>query len=302
MSLPEGLSTTAVDAGDVTLSVLRLGAGGGRPVVMVHGLRDTAWSLLRVAQPLAQRGSEVFICELRGHGASSRSDAYGMPNFLLDLHSVMQQFAPQGANLFGHSLGGHIVAKYAALFPELTRSVILVEGLGPPRRPHEGDEAAELQAYRDMLLNRLTQRASRGRPIADIEDVIQRLCRNNPRLQPDHAREFAPHLVTEHNGTFRWAFDARANAVFIGSSRADNERFWRNVQAPTSIVSGALSYEYWGREMNAGQFAEGELESRAALFPNAEHHWFDQSGHMVHYDEPARLVDHYQQFLETNNV
>ena len=47
-----------------------------------------------------------------------------------------------------------------------------------------------------------------------------------------------------------------------------------------------------------GHFAEGEMEARAAEFPNAEHHWFENSGHMVHYDEPERLAKLGLKFLE----
>lgn len=295
----------------VELSVLEVGPASGRTVVMLHGLRDTAWALLPIAQHLAQPdaagpGFRVLITELRGHGKSGRSDAYAMPNFLLDLHAVLNQLSEQGCALFGHSLGGHIVTKFAALFPELVRALVVVEGLGPPRRPHEGDEAQEIEAYRHSLLSRLADRPSAGKPIRDLADVAARLCRNSPRLHPDEAERLAPHLVEEVNGTLRWAFDSRANSVFIGTNTTDNERFWRQVTAPTCVISGALSYEYWGSQMPhedfTGHFAEGELEARAAQFRQHEHHWFEHSGHMVHYDEPQRLGQLTRQFLEQRYV
>jgi pimeloyl-ACP methyl ester carboxylesterase len=183
---------------------------------------------------------------------------------------------------------------------------LVVEGLGPPKRPHEGDEALEIKAYRDMLLSRVAARPSSGKPIIDIEDVVGRLCRNNPRLDPNQAGQIAPHLVTEVDGALSWAFDSRANSVFVGSNYADNARFWRQVQAPTCLISGTLSYQYWGREMASpdfnGHFAEGEMEARADHFANHEHHWFEHSGHMVHYDEPDRLGVLARNFLEQNYV
>ena len=312
MSPAEQPTQHQIQGCDVTLSVLEFGPQTAPAVVMVHGLRDSAYSLLPVATQLAQpqhtkKVYRVLIMELRGHGGSGKSDAYAMPNFLLDLHAVIQQFAPTGCALFGHSLGGHITSKFAGLFPELVKTLIVVEGLGPPRRPHEGVEAAEIQAYRHSLLTRLAKSERRGRPITSIEDVVARLQRNNPRLQRSHAEQFAPYLVkTADDGTLQWAFDSRANSVFIGTSTNDNARFWRQVKAPTCVISGVLSYEYWGREMPAenfsGRFAEGEIEARAATFANHEHHWFDQSGHMVHYDEPRRLGELSRRFLEQNYV
>lgn len=314
MSLAEQVNQHMLRANDVALSVLELAPADNNAapsVVMLHGLRDSAWSLLPVAEALRQPstshpGFRVLLPELRGHGRSSRSQAYAMPNFLLDLHSVISAMTDGTCALFGHSLGGHIVTKYAGLFPEIVKTMLVVEGLGPPKRPHEGDPGAELRVYREMLLARLTPRPSSSRPIADAADASQRLQRNNPRLAPAQADAIAPHLIEAVDGALRWAFDSRANSVFLGVSTADNVRFWEQVEAPTCFVSGSLSYEYWGREMATpgftGHFAGGEMETRVQHFKHQQHHWFDQSGHMVHYDEPERLGALCRQFLEQHYV
>ena len=82
----------------------------------------------------------------------------------------------------------------------------------------------------------------------------------------------------------------------------ENEKFWRQVECPTCIVSGALSHEYWSREPTSGErsgyFQQGEMEERVSVFQNAEHIWFENSGHMVHYDEPERLANLCIEFLE----
>ena len=122
------------------MSVLRLGRDDAPAIVMLHGLRDTAWSLTPIAARLHQAlGVQIAIMELRGHGASDPSEAYAMPNFLMDVHEVVKQL-PGPVGLFGHSLGGHITYKFSALFPELVTAALIVEGLGPPKRAHHGDE------------------------------------------------------------------------------------------------------------------------------------------------------------------
>ncbi len=321
MSAADSVRQHRLSANRLELSVLELAGvanGNGSSeladlpcVVMLHGLRDSAWSLLPVATDLARGtathpGFRVLLPELRGHGDSGRSDAYAMPDFLIDLHAAIEQFSQGNCALFGHSLGGHIATRYAALFPEIVQALIVAEGLGPPKRPHEGDPAAEIRAYRARLVTQLAARPSRARPIADLADVAQRLLSNNPRLPPAQAEAIAPHLVETVEGQLRWAFDSRANRVFLGVSTTDNVRFWEQVSAPTCIISGALSYEYWGREMNqpgfSGHFAEGEMETRVQHFKNHEHHWFEHSGHMVHYDEPQRLGALCRQFLEQHYV
>ena len=266
----------------------------GATVMMLHGLRDSAHALLPVAQQLSKH-FHVLLPELRGHGRSDPSDAYGVYDFVLDLKEVADALAGERIALFGHSLGGHIVSKYAAIFPERVEAVAIVEGLGPPHRAHESNEAAEMQVLQFMIMNRLRHQERRTRPIKDQADGVARLLRNNPRLDAERAQELIPHLLTQTDEGLAWAFDSRANSVFVGASRANDAKFWRNIQAPACVVSGRLSFEYWGAEMGDatfdGRFAENEMQQRIDLFQDCQHHWFEQSGHMVHYDEPDRLAN-----------
>ncbi|NCF77948.1 MAG: alpha/beta fold hydrolase [Proteobacteria bacterium] len=263
-------------------------------VIMQHGLRDSAFALLPIARQLSEH-FHVLLPELRGHGRSDHSDAYGVYDFVLNLKEVAIALAGQRIALFGHSLGGHIVSKYAAIFPEQVDAVAIVEGLGPPHRAHESNEPAEMQVLQFMIMNRLRHQERRSRPIKTQADALERLLRNNPRLNAEQAQELIPHLLTQTDEGLAWAFDSRANSVFVGASRANDAKFWRNIQAPTCVVSGSLSFEYWGAEMGDanfdGRFAENEMQQRIDLFQDCEHHWFEQSGHMVHYDEPARLAE-----------
>ena len=153
-----------VESNGLRLSVLELAPENKATatVVMHHGLRDSAHALLPVATRLS-RHFHVLMPELRGHGQSSACDAYGVFDFVLDLHEVISALAGERLALWGHSLGGHIVSKYAAIFPERIEAVAIIEGLGPPHRAHESDEAAEMQVLQFMILNRLRQQPRRSR-------------------------------------------------------------------------------------------------------------------------------------------
>lgn len=304
MSLPEPTKVHQIQGHDITLSVLELGPAQAPCVVMLHGLRDSAWSLLPVASELSkgQHGYRVLLPDLRGHGKSDLSQAYAMPNFLLDLLATIDTFSSSPVALFGHSLGGQIATRFSALFAEKVKALIVAEGMGPPKRPHEDDPVMALQSYRASMLNRLKLQRGGGRALTDIEDGANRLLRNNPRLNPDQAREMVIHLTTSIGDELHWNFDPRASSVFIDVNTPDNRKYWQQIEAQTCIISGTLSYEYWGQELAqdgfTGHFSEGEMEARAAFIPNHEHHWFDHSGHMVHYDEPTRLGEVSRKFLE----
>ena len=123
-----------LDANGTELNVYRIGAASNPPLVMLHGMRDVAMSLMPVAQALS-RHYQVYLPDLRGHGLSAQSGDYAMPHFLFDLHCLFDQLIDKPAGLFGHSLGGQIASRFAALYPDLVPAAILVEGLGPPARP-----------------------------------------------------------------------------------------------------------------------------------------------------------------------
>ncbi|MEM8769061.1 MAG: alpha/beta hydrolase [Pseudomonadota bacterium] len=262
------------------------------PMVMVHGMRDVALSLLPQAQAVA-RTRPVYLMDLRGHGRSAQPGGYAMPQFVFDLEQVLTELVGRSAVLFGHSLGGHLVCRVAALFPTLVEAAIVVEGLGPPdgRQPEDPAEAMAMEAER---LKGTLSIPARQRPLPDLAFAAGRLLANNPRLDPDRALELARHgTVTNAAGELNWAFDPRVQSVFIGSE-GDSDRYWSLVRCPTLIVAGTHAGDYWRRAMTAdgdwsGDFAPGELEARVASFPDAELALFDGSGHMVHFDEPERL-------------
>lgn len=284
----------------VGLSVLELGAADAPPLVMLHGMRDVAWSLLPVAAPLAAR-YRVLLPELRGHGDSDQPGCYSMDHFLFDLHRLTELLGIESAAMFGHSLGGQILARFAALFPQRVRAAVLVEGLGPPTRPGEGEDAREIAGHGSHLLQILGV-PQQQRPLPGLAFAAERLLANNPRLRPDQAMLLA-RQATQHDpdGRLIWAFDPRVRSVFLGVRREDTERYWRHVTCPTLVVSGDLADEYWRAQMPmewTGRFAPGELEARVRSFPNAEHVAFAGAGHMVHYDRPAELARAVADFLE----
>ncbi|MCP5181530.1 MAG: alpha/beta fold hydrolase [Pseudomonadales bacterium] len=272
------------------------------PVLLfLHGLRDVAHSLLPVAAPFADR-HRLVLPDQRGHGASDRSDAYAMEHFIHDLYRVIEDHVQEPVVIIGHSLGGQIASRFAAVFGELVRGLVLVEGLGPPALPDTGNEAQWLAGYRQRLLSRFADDAP-PRDLGTVEAAAGRLKRNNPRLADTAALAIARQATRrDTDGRLVWAFDPHAASVFVRADVGEGERFWRQVQCPTLVISGDLAHEYWLGQFGQrpdfdGRYAPGEMDARAALFPRGEHCPFHHSGHMVHYDEPERLVTVIREFL-----
>jgi pimeloyl-ACP methyl ester carboxylesterase len=283
------------------LNVLTLGNPHHPPIVILHGIRDVAASLLVIAEPLAERWY-VVLPELRGHGESENSNHYSVWQFIYDLYRVIDALALASPVVVGHSLGGQIAAHHAAMFPEQVRALVIVEGLGPPARPFETNSSARLVAQRAQLLATM-ELPEHSRPLPSIEFAAERLQANNPRLGAERALWLAEHgTAVAADGKRYWKFDQRVGQIWLTTDPELNRRRWEQVQCTTLIVTAGLAFEYWTAQMPIpgwdGRFTEGELAERAGCFRNAAHVHIGSAGHMVHFDTPELLLDAIERFLQ----
>ncbi len=82
--------------------------GSGDPVVLVHGITESAVSIDPVTERLATT-NEVITLDLRGHGASGRAATYDLASMAGDVASVIDAAGVSRPHLVGHSLGGAVV-------------------------------------------------------------------------------------------------------------------------------------------------------------------------------------------------
>ncbi len=290
--------------GDIELCTYRVAAAAERPIVlMLHGMRDVAASLQPVAAHLLPAYNPILV-DLRGHGASTRPGAYAIEAFLYDLHELIRRISPDDpVILFGHSLGGQLVARFSGLWPNMVRGLVIAEGLGPPKRVSNGDEAILAKVYAERLLT--THGPNKpARALPGLEFAAERLRINNPRLTESHALWLAQHATTRNAAKeLVWSFDPRVQQVFVGTTEAQGAALWRQVQAPSLILTGDQSHEYWrtavaGDSNFTGKFEAGEYAARAANFRDHELVELANAGHMLHFDQPDEVGKLTLDFLE----
>lgn len=103
---------------------------GPRTALLVHGFSDDSETWWRVGPALADLGFTVLAPDLRGHGRSSRADAYAFADFAQDLVDTV----PVAADLaLGHSLGA-ITLALAAERLQPRRTVLVDPSWLRPRR------------------------------------------------------------------------------------------------------------------------------------------------------------------------
>ena len=119
------------------LAVHRLGPrdGGGRPVMLVHGLFSSAemnWIRFGHARTLAEAGFEAIMPDLRAHGASEAPhdpEAYPPGVLVQDLDLLWHALWRPGMDLVGFSLGARTVVSAVAAGVEPRRLVLAGMGL-----------------------------------------------------------------------------------------------------------------------------------------------------------------------------
>lgn len=154
----------AADDG-VALAWRELGpdGGGGRPLVLIHGLFSNAWTnWIRYghAARIAAAGFRVILPDLRGHGDSAAPhDAAAYPPDILaaDGAALVRHLGLIDYDLGGYSLGGRTVVRMLARGMRPRRAVIAGMGL-------RGliDPAARGDHFRAILIGRGTH--PRGSP------------------------------------------------------------------------------------------------------------------------------------------
>lgn len=160
-----------------------------------------------------------------------------------------------------------------------------------PSAWRDASDDYQVERYGEQLLNTFAL-SNQQRVLPSLDFAVERLCKNNPRLDPTWAHQLAT-LATKRDtqNDLVWAFDPRVQTVFSNLSEAQGELYWRRASCPTLVIGGALAYEYWSGGISHttpwdGKFAPGEYEARAASFPDHQFTLLPNAGHMVHYDEP----------------
>ena len=138
-----------LDRGGARVAV-RDGGGTLPPIVLTHGLGGSALAFKRVT-PLLTDTFRVITYDIRGHGASSRSDDYSWRALVGDLHALVRELELERPVLAGHSLGAGIALSVAASLPDCAGFAALDGALPVPMPPPDWsrlERAARAPSFR----------------------------------------------------------------------------------------------------------------------------------------------------------
>ena len=248
-------------------------------LVYLHGFGDCGATFQFVVDELA-RDWFVVAPDWRGFGATDVvAEAFWFPDYLADLDRLLQYYSPDApVRLVGHSMGGNVAGLYAGARPDRVAAFVNLEGFGLP----DSDPADAPQRYHDWL------EMGRGIPAhierSSYEVLADLIRRRSPELEPSRA-EFAARCWADAtaDGQVRLRMHPAhklPNPVLY--RRAETEACWRAVTAEVLLVAGRRSDFPPPHDLP---------------FPNSRAAWIEDSGHMLHFEQPARLAVLIEDFL-----
>jgi pimeloyl-ACP methyl ester carboxylesterase len=283
----EPLSRTYVSQG-LELRYLDWGNDGAPLLLLVHGLCEHARSWDRTARALCQ-DMHVVAPDLRGHGESAWSPdgSYLISYYLLDIANLAASLPHERMSVVAHSLGGNIMARFTAAFPERVAKLALIEGLGPsPESLAERERQGPVRRTRTWIDLLRTAPETIPRVLQSIEAAQARLMRANPRLSAEHALDLARHAVRPHAGGYVWRHDPLVSRFAPEDFALDNASFWQEIVCPTLLLQGAKSWA-----------TNPETDGRAAHFRDRRTVLVEEAGHWLHHDQFETFLASLRAFL-----
>lgn len=249
----------------------------------LHGWADSGATFQFVVDCF-ESAWHVVAPDWRGFGRSAASPApYWFPDYLADLHRLLEHYSPDApVRLVGHSMGGNVASLYAGAMPERIQALVNIEGFGlADSRPEDAPSR-----YREWLLAQDEVPGFSCYP--DFSPLVRRIRSKNPGISAGRAQFVARQWAVEEEGAVHLCADPKhklPNAVLY--RRREAEACWRNITAELMLVSGEQS-----------AFAETFANLDSSAFPEHEAVTIAGAGHMVHFEEPARLAAAIERFLK----
>jgi len=109
------------------------GVGKAETIILIHGLGDAGMNDWSEVLPMLEKQYHVITFDLPGFGNSEKSNLlYSPTKYAYFIKWVVEKYAPVDKKVImvGHSMGAAIGLRYASLYPESLKRLILVDAAG----------------------------------------------------------------------------------------------------------------------------------------------------------------------------
>ena len=246
--------------------------GSGDPLIFLHGLFGMLDNWQSFANYLYS-SYYTYLVDLRNHGQSPHAPEMSYLLMAEDLRETMEsQWMYDGAFVIGHSMGGKVAMQLALTYPDLVKSLVIVD-IAPVA--YKGGHEGIIEALLKVPIDQVTSRS-------EVSEMLDQYIQNTAITG-----FLLKNLLRQKDGSFIWRMNLTSIAAHYQALLAAPT--WQGLPylGPTLFIKGAQS-NYLTDESSAEVFK---------FFPNATISTIEGAGHWVHADQPAKLLQAVNEFL-----
>ncbi|KAF1742922.1 hypothetical protein MXB_5016 [Myxobolus squamalis] len=248
------------------------------PIVFLHGILGNKNNWRNIGLKLNTiHGFNCYSLDSRHHGDWGPCSKFDYFTLADDLKNFMTHLEIKKIHLVGHSMGGKTAMAFSQLYPDLIKSLTIV------------DIAPIKVRQADLIYNYIHTMFS----IDLTGDKSKKDIRNNlvEKLKDENLCDFIMmNLKTDSDGKLRWSFTPDA---FLKSFQeiATFPSFSPNFHGPTLFIVGELS-EYVNKD---------DYPSIKKLYSTAKIHQVLKVGHLIHFEAPDQFLQILSQYIKLND-
>ena len=215
-----------LDNNGLSLHYLDYGNAHLPPMLLIHGMRDSALSWDIFARAMSDE-YRILSLDSRGHGDSDRagSNGYHYDDYISDIEALADHLALNDMIIVGHSAGGRYAWSYAVKHPEKVSALVIVDIDPDPQNPQTARDFRAIAAEPESW------------PTED--DFLAYLDTRRVHTPEDALRKQIPAITTRTpDGGYVWKADIR---IVTEYERPDLWDSWSRISCPVLLVRGRQS-------------------------------------------------------------
>lgn len=253
-------------------------------VIFVNGNGESLETFLEVSRMI--KGFNILLYDLRGQGASDYQGVdFTIGAMVGDLRLLTDSLHLNAVHIVGHSFGARIAIAYAALYPDLVKSVT-VEDMDFIARGHSSDQSIENLARRMLSLHRTY--SSREEALKAIESIYG----NDSQFLEWVVSQSRIHELSDHSVVIvstpyqQMIWGEYANAADLGCA-------YRDYSGPVLFLRADPSMSAMS-QVGINELFKIKPKTRLISFPG--------SSHSIHQSMPieyAKVIKRFLRFSDT---